>query len=125
MLCLDVDEAVALHDRGVAVVLVRPETSPADIHGIAAADGLVTATGGLVSHAAVVARAWGLPAVVGAQDLVLADGAIEGNGIRVEVGAEVTVDGDAGRLLVGAHAVGPAAVPETEVLRRWAEEEMS
>ena len=120
-LCLDVDAAVDARDRGVDVVLVRSETSPADVRGMAASVGLVTTHGGLVSHAAVVARSWGLPAVVGAAGLRILDDAIEAGGLRVAVGDVVTVDGDGGRLLRGAHPGGRATIPEVAVLRRWAE----
>ncbi len=120
-LCLDVDAAVEARDRGVDVVLVRSETSPADVRGLAASVGLVTTHGGLVSHAAVVARSWGLPAVVGAGRLRILDDAVEADGIRVAVGEIVTVDGDGGRLLRGAHPGERSPVPEVAVLRRWVE----
>ena len=57
----------AAAERGERVILVRSETSPEDVHGMLAAEGILTARGGLVSHAAVVARGWGKPAVVGAE----------------------------------------------------------
>ncbi len=63
------DDAAAAAGRGEQVVLVRSETSPEDVHGMLAAEGILTARGGLVSHAAVVARGWGKPAVVGAEAL--------------------------------------------------------
>ena len=122
VLCLDLDAAVALHEQGHDVVLVRRETSPADVHGLAAAAGLVTTLGGLVSHAAVVARSWGIPAVVGATELELGDDHISGRGLVVRVGEEVTVDGDAGRLLGGAHRRTGEESPDLDVLRRWADE---
>jgi len=123
VLCTDLDAALRLGDAGADVVLVRPETSPADVPAIAASVGLVTASGGLVSHAAVVARSWGLPAVVGAAELRLLDGGVVGPGGAVSAGEVVTVDGDAGRLLRGAHPAPPGGPPpEVEVLRRWAEE---
>ena len=62
---LTADDAQAAAERGEKVVLVRSETSPDDVHGMLAAEGILTARGGLVSHAAVVARGWGKPAVVG------------------------------------------------------------
>ncbi len=71
-LCTGIDEAIAAGARGESVILVRRETSPADIAGMAEAAGLVTSLGGLVSHAAVVARSWGVPAVVGAADITVA-----------------------------------------------------
>ena len=64
---LTADDAEAAAERGEKVVLVRSETSPEDVHGMLAAEGILTARGGLVSHAAVVARGWGKPAVVGAE----------------------------------------------------------
>ncbi|MGH9155164.1 MAG: pyruvate, phosphate dikinase, partial [Acidimicrobiales bacterium] len=60
------DDAAEAAGRGEAVILVRTETSPEDVHGMIVAKGILTARGGLVSHAAVVARGWGTPAVVGA-----------------------------------------------------------
>ena len=124
-LCVDPDEAVRIHDAGGAVVLARRETSPADIHGIAASVGLFTLLGGLVSHAAVVARDWGLPAVVGATEARITDRGLEGPGGIVPVGGTVTVDGDRGTLTVGADgtegAAAPAPVaPEVLVVQRWA-----
>lgn len=121
VLCVDLDRAEQLAVEGVDVVLARRETSPSDVPALAGAAGLVTALGGLVSHAAVVARDWGLPAVVGAAELRLLPGGIEGPGGFVAEGEVVTVDGDAGRLLRGAHpgdASGPP--PELDILRRWA-----
>ena len=65
---LDADAAA---EREGPVILVRPETSPEDVHGMSVSVGILTSTGGLVSHAAVVARGWGIPAVVGAGSLVI------------------------------------------------------
>ena len=120
VLCLDVDDAVALGEQGTPVVLVRRETSPSDVHGMAASVGLVTTRGGLVSHAAVVARSWGIPAVVGAEELEVTTDGIVGNGVAVSVGETVTVDGDRGVVLCGSHASAAAAPPELETLRAWA-----
>jgi pyruvate,orthophosphate dikinase len=117
--CLDPDEAMRRGSDGEAVILVRPETSPADVHGMVEATGLVTTLGGLVSHAAVVARSWGLPAVVGVSDLTIeADGIIAG-GQRVAVGETITVDGDQGRILIGSHPGAGTEMPEVAVLRAW------
>ena len=63
------DDAEAAAERGEKVILVRSETSPEDVHGMMVAEGILTARGGLVSHAAVVARGWGTPAVVGAESV--------------------------------------------------------
>ena len=61
------DDAAAAAEAGEKVILVRSETSPEDVHGMLPSEGILTARGGLVSHAAVVARGWGKPAVVGAE----------------------------------------------------------
>jgi pyruvate,orthophosphate dikinase len=117
--CLDPDEAMRRGADGEAVILVRVETSPADVHGMVEATGLVTTMGGLVSHAAVVARSWGLPAVVGVGDLQILPDGIEGAGERVGVGETITVDGDGGRILVGDHPAAGDEMPEVAVLRAW------
>lgn len=122
VLCVDPERVAALEADGVDVVLARPETSPADVPAIASARGLVTALGGLVSHAAVVARSWGLPAVVGATDLRIGADGVHGPGGRVAAGEVVTVDGDRGELLRGAHPGATATPPELATLRRWAAE---
>ena len=122
VLCTDVDEAVRLAGDGVDVVLAREQTSPADVHGMAAARAIFTTLGGKVSHAAVVARSWGIPAVVGAADADVSTDAVTGPGGRFEVGAVVTVDGDRGLLLAGGTTAGGTPAPEVLVLRRWADE---
>ena len=119
-LCVDIDDAVRRKEAGSPVVLVRRETSPADVQGMAASVGLVTTLGGLVSHAAVVARSWGIPAVVGASDLTITDDGIRAAGTEIGVGVVVTVDGDDGRLLLGDHGGDTAEPPEADVLRAWA-----
>ena len=75
------DDAAAAAERGEQVVLVRNETSPEDVHGMLASEGILTARGGLVSHAAVVARGWGKPAVVGAEVLRLGDHNVTAGGV--------------------------------------------
>ena len=83
----DADDAEAAAARGERVILVRSETSPEDVHGMIAAEGILTARGGLVSHAAVVARGWGKPAVVGAESI-----RIEGK--TFTVGGSPSCEGD-------------------------------
>ena len=81
------DDAAAAADRGEKVILVRSETSPEDVHGMLAAEGILTARGGLVSHAAVVARGWGKPAVVGRRGAAsLTDHAVTVAGVTVQRG---------------------------------------
>jgi len=123
VLCTDVDETVARAAAGESIILVRPETSPADVHGMAEARGLVTTLGGMVSHAAVVARSWGLPAVVGATALRIdADGGVIGATGRLEPGTVITVDGDRGAVYLGAHGGDAVESADLRVLRTWRDE---
>ncbi len=69
----DPNDAVDAYDEGIDVILVKDETSPEDVHGMAVAEGILTTRGGLASHAAVVARGWGKPAVCGAGAIVIGD----------------------------------------------------
>ena len=119
LLCTSVEEALAAESRGDAVILVRRETSPADIAGMAASVGILTTRGGHVSHAAVVARSWGLPAVVGAQGIEVLE-----NGIRIDdriipERTEITVDGTTGEVLLGARRRKEIEAPEVAILRSW------
>ena len=95
------DDAAAAAERGEQVVLVRSETSPEDVHGMLASEGILTARGGLVSHAAVVARGWGKPAVVGAEVLRLGDRQVTANGVTLYEGDWVSLDGGAGIVVAG------------------------
>jgi pyruvate,orthophosphate dikinase len=115
-------------EAGEDVILVRAETSPEDVAGMAASAGVLTTTGGLVSHAAVVARGWGIPAVVGAHELTLADEQVRSaSGLTVRAGEVITLDGTTGQVWRG--TVGPgesapapqAALPQLEVLEAWAQ----
>ena len=98
------DEAAALAERGVDVILVRIETSPEDIHGMHAARAIVTARGGMTSHAAVVARGMGRPCVCGAGAMQVdeANGVFRVAGREVNKGDIITVDGASGEVLMGA-----------------------
>jgi pyruvate,orthophosphate dikinase len=100
----DADEAEALAKKGHKVILVRPETSPEDFHGIVAAQAVLTARGGMTSHAAVVARGMGKTCVVGAKDIEVdpAAGRFRANGRVVKKGQVITVDGTSGRVILGA-----------------------
>ncbi|MEM6389878.1 MAG: putative PEP-binding protein, partial [Pseudomonadota bacterium] len=100
----DSDEAAHLAERGVDVILVRVETSPEDIHGMHAARAIVTARGGMTSHAAVVARGMGRPCVCGAGNMQIdgEEGLFRVGGRQVKKGDIITVDGAAGEVLMGA-----------------------
>ena len=97
------DEAKAWGDRGERVILVRRETTPDDYHGMIAAQGILTSAGGTNSHAAVVARGEGIPAVCGADAvrIDLAARAFSANGTRVAEGEVITIDGFNGRVYLG------------------------
>ncbi len=99
----DSDEAESLKAQGRSVILVRVETSPEDIHGMHAAAGIVTARGGMTSHAAVVARGMGRPCVCGASALRIdmAAGTLTANGRTFKKGELITIDGTAGEIIEG------------------------
>lgn len=107
---LDADAAEARGAAGEDVVLVRPTTSPEDVHGMVAARAVVTAVGGATSHAAVVSRSLGVPCVVGCGEDVI--GALEGR--------RVTVEGKAGRVFDGALTVSVPSETEDPLLREIA-----
>ena len=103
-LAFSVADAQARAALGEAVILCRTETDPEDIHGIHVARGILTARGGMTSHAAVVARGMGKTCVVGVADLVIDAGAGCAVIGGVPVGADdvVTIDGSTGEVLLGA-----------------------
>ncbi len=127
----DADEAVERAAQGQDVVLVRRETSPEDIHGMKAARGILTASGGMTSHAAVVARGLGKCCVTGCGALQVdyATGTIRipksehvSEPIVLSRGDEISVDGSHGRVYLGVLDVEAAAtVPEFDVLMGWAD----
>jgi pyruvate,orthophosphate dikinase len=120
----DVLEADLLHKKGEPVILVRPETSPDDIQGIVASDGVLTQHGGLTSHAAIVTRAMGKPCVCGARDIRidLEAGHFEVKGQIVEKGSEITIDGTTGNVYLGILPVEDVELTEDlEVLSSWAD----
>lgn len=119
------EQAVRLAAEG-PVVLVRPETSPLDMRGLAAAAGIVTARGGPASHAAVVARSMNTPAVVGVAELTVGADSIRVGERHVLEGALVTVDGTGGELVLGEPRVtGGEAGPHLRRLLSWADEATS
>ncbi|MCB2097396.1 MAG: pyruvate, phosphate dikinase [Parvularculaceae bacterium] len=118
------DEAERLAQEGRKVILVRVETSPEDIHGMHAAVAIVTARGGMTSHAAVVARGMGRPCVCGAGDLKI-DHAAESfavAGRKVKKGDVITVDGAAGKVFAGKVAtIEPELSGDFATLMGWAD----
>ena len=99
----DADRAVSLKGQKELVVLVRPETSPDDFHGMVAATGILTARGGSTSHAAVVARGLGLPCVAGvaALDIDLVKREMHVDGKLVREGEQISIDGTTGEVFAG------------------------
>ncbi|MFL5403346.1 MAG: pyruvate, phosphate dikinase [Gemmatimonadales bacterium] len=103
----DADQAERLGKSGHAVILVRRETSPEDFHGMVTAKAILTARGGMTSHAAVVARGMGKPCVAGAQALLVDEKAnrFSVNGRSVGEGDWITVDGSSGKVFAGQAAL--------------------
>lgn len=121
---LDADEAERLAQLGEAVILVREETSPEDIHGMHASRGIVTARGGMTSHAAVVARGMGRPCVsgAGAIHIVEAEGGFRCDGKLYRAGEIITIDGSTGEVLDGAvRMIEPEMTAEFQTLMAWAD----
>ena len=120
----DADEAEDRAARGEAVILLRTETSPEDIHGMHAARGIVTSRGGMTSHAAVVARGMGRPCITGAGELRIDEAAREcrAGGTTIAAGDVVTIDGTRGELLEGAvPTIEPALSDDFATLMGWAD----
>jgi len=117
------DEAAKLGNAGDKVLLVRPETTPEDIHGMVAAQGVLTSRGGMTCHAAVVARGMGKPAVVGAEEIKidLEKETFNIDGLEVKKGAIITIDGGSGQVILGeVPTIEPELTTEFRVLLGWA-----
>lgn len=121
-IALTPETAIAAADAGRRVILVRAETSPDDVHGMGRAAGILTATGGLASHAAVVARGWGIPAVVGASAVQVGRGQVTICGHVLSPGDSLTIDGGTGEVFLGSIGGEATIVPEAATLLRWAAE---
>ena len=120
----DSGEAERLGQTGEAVILVRDETSPEDIHGMHAAKGIVTARGGMTSHAAVVARGMGRPCVSGAGELQIdaKGGTFSARGRTIRAGEVITIDGSKGEILLGAvNMIEPELTGDFATLMTWAD----
>jgi len=117
-------EAEQWKERGERVILVRRETSPEDVRGMDAAQAILTSTGGPTSHAAVVARGWGKPCVVGAGEISIdyAKNEFNTNGRRVRRGDWITVDGTGGQVISGqAPMIDPELGNDFRQLMKWAD----
>ncbi|NLW17497.1 MAG: pyruvate, phosphate dikinase [Firmicutes bacterium] len=119
------DEAEALAQEGHKVLLVRTETTPDDIHGMVAAQGILTSRGGMTSHAAVVARGMGKPCVCGCEALKIDYTAQQFtvNGRVFKKGDVVSIDGSTGRVIAGEiKMIEPELSEEFNTLLAWADE---
>lgn len=120
----DTDEAHKLGSTGHEVILVRPETTPEDIHGMIAARGVLTSRGGITSHAAVVARGMGKPAVVGCESIRIdleAEQFVAG-GLVVKKGDVITIDGTTGNVMFGeVPTIQPELSGEAKQILSWAD----
>ncbi len=120
----DSDEAERLGSAGEAVILVREETSPEDIHGMHAARGIVTARGGMTSHAAVVARGMGRPCVSGAGEIQIDEkaGVFRARNRTFKAGDIITIDGSKGEVLAGTVTmIEPELTGDFATLMAWAD----
>ncbi len=116
-------DAVLRAQHGEKVILVRKETSPDDIQGMLAAQGVLTARGGLVSHAAVVARGWGKPAVVGAETVKISGRSFSVGSVTVDEGDVISIDGTTGEVVLGAvHLSAAQPTAEFNTVLEWADE---
>jgi len=127
MLAFDADLAEQWGKEGRSVILIRPETKPDDVHGMVAARGILTARGGATSHAAVVARQFGIPAVCGADSLQinLTERTVSSNGHVLREGDWVSIDGARGEAYVGQlPTVHPSFEEQADLvtLLKWADE---
>ena len=120
----DPDEAESLTEEGEMIILVRHETSPDDFHGLAAAQAVLTARGGMTSHAAVVARGMGKPCIVGAESLEInyEEGIFQAGGHEMRRGDWITIDGSTGRILLGkVPTVQPELGGTFQTFMEWAD----
>ena len=120
---LSADRAEAAAKNGERVILVRSETSPEDVHGMMLSQGVLTVRGGLVSHAAVVARGWGTPAVVGAEDVKVDETSFSVGEVVVNEGEWISLDGTTGEVMLGQLELVDSRPPdEFAIILSWADE---
>lgn len=122
----DTDEAALRGNNGDEILLVRPETTPEDIHGMVAAKGILTARGGMTSHAAVVARGMGKPCVVGCEEIKIDMNGqffVSPDGTKIAKDEYITIDGGTGRVITGkAPLIDPEIGGNLEKLLKFADE---
>lgn len=120
--CFSAEEAIDAADRGDEVILVRNETTPADVPAMMLAAGLLTTRGGVASHAAVVARGWGTPAVVGADEISIGDASFRVGEVVVHAGDVISIDGSSGAVMLGGAAASNELPEEFFALLSWADQ---
>jgi pyruvate,orthophosphate dikinase len=121
----DTDEAHTLGGRGESVILVREETTPEDIHGMIAAKGVLISRGGMTSHAAVVARGMGKPAIVGCEQIRIDVGkeSFSTRKVTVKKNDIITIDDTTGNVLLGeVPTIEPKLSGQAKQLLKWADE---
>src|SRR5690625_54873 len=120
------DDAEIFNNKGEKVILVRPETTPDDIHGMIASEAIVTSRGGMTSHAAVVARGMGKACIAGCEAIKinLSEKYFNVGDITVKEGEMITVDGSTGEILLGeVPMIEPELSEEFQLLLSWADDE--
>ena len=118
------EAAEVAHEAGTPVILVRVETSPEDVGGMDAAEGILTARGGMTSHAAVVARGWGKPCVAGCGDLAIdyAGASFTAGGVTVRAGDWLSINGSTGEVILGKQPlVDPEIGDDVATFLGWAD----
>ncbi|MDQ6697132.1 MAG: PEP-utilizing enzyme, partial [Actinomycetota bacterium] len=121
--CFSAEAAADAVEHGGRALLVKAETSPEDVFGMQVADGILTTRGGLASHAAVVARGWGIPAVVGCDEVTLDGDHLVARGVKVLAGDVLSIDGSTGAVMLGAPALSTTGPPpELEQVLAWADD---
>ncbi len=120
------DEAERMNSLGEKVLLVRPETTPEDIHGMVAAQGILTSRGGMTSHAAVVARGMGKPCITGCESMKIDTKKKEvyfQNGLVLKEGDIISFDGSSGKVVLGeVKLIDPELSSEFKELLEWADQ---
>ncbi|KEO83820.1 pyruvate, phosphate dikinase [Tumebacillus flagellatus] len=125
VIVFDADLADKWAGDGQNVILVRPETTPDDIHGIVAAEGILTSRGGMTSHAAVVARGMGKPCICGCEELRIDLEAkkVTVRDVQLQEGDLLSIDGGTGRVILGdVPLIDPELSPEFKLLLQWADD---
>ncbi|MGK7370632.1 MAG: pyruvate, phosphate dikinase, partial [Candidatus Halalkalibacterium sp. M3_1C_030] len=119
------EKAEEEHEKGEAVILVRIETSPEDVGGMSAAEGILTSRGGMTSHAAVVARGWGKPCVAGCDDIVInyESQSFTNGEVTVKAGDWISIDGARGIVIKGKKPVEEPSFGENyHTFMKWVDE---